>query len=666
MLYVVGGTAGVGHIVKLKRSLAALLMLAMFGTLVTACGPNNSPSKFGVSLFGDDSRSIDLMQQAGFKWVRLFMFWDQLETSRGGYDAAHVASYDAMLTDLSHRGFSVMVVLQLTPRWAMTSPPKTGTCSWDPTAGAPADKAYFQEFTTWAANRYQDRVAAWELWNEPDGNCSFPGSPKQFRQTIAAPGFDGLKSADPHAVVLGPGLGDIGVAPTDLPGIWDNYLTELDAGGNHRLIRPIDGLAVHAYGGVRRIEDKVDAASGYHRCYANDGPCLGAYWLTEFGFNEPRPAGTGCWVWYGCDDDPGGDATQIFDYCRARSACAHALYWSSAFDDWRDGVQKSALALLDPNTKAPRAKYDVVKRYILAKELALPPVSSSAIHEALAGGSFEGGDTGWSASGTAPGVYFTIYNDAAVAHDGASYGAANSSTGGSIFHDASLSTGAGDAIVASAWVRAQDSPADGSFCVYALGGTIEGNCQRYSVTNGSWQRLEVVLNPTAAHNSARVQLFLGAGTTRVDTVSMHSERSIVRGSFEGGRGTWQVSGGANLASYRDSTLAHDGAGFAATNAPSVGGSIVSDVAVFGDAGDAFVASAWVRAQDVTADGAFCVYGLDGTVEASCQHYSVDAGAWQRVEVVLDTTTRHTFARVQVWPGAGTTRIDTATLHKERP
>jgi len=146
----VGGQGQGRDTVKLKRSLAAVLMLAVLGTLLTACGPNNSPSKFGINLFGDDSRGLDLMQQAGFKWVRVFMFWEQLETSRGGYDATQVASYDAVLNDLSHRGFSVMVVLQLTPHWAMTSPPKTGTCSWDSNAGPPAIRSASTRRTAYA------------------------------------------------------------------------------------------------------------------------------------------------------------------------------------------------------------------------------------------------------------------------------------------------------------------------------------------------------------------------------------------------------------------------------------------------------------------------------------------------------------------------------------
>ena len=54
-----GGLGRGGHIVNLKRWLAAVLMLAVFGTVLTACGPNTSPSKFGVNLFGNDTRSVE-------------------------------------------------------------------------------------------------------------------------------------------------------------------------------------------------------------------------------------------------------------------------------------------------------------------------------------------------------------------------------------------------------------------------------------------------------------------------------------------------------------------------------------------------------------------------------------------------------------------------------
>ena len=373
----------------------------------------------------------------------------------------------------------------------------------------------------------------------------------------------------------------------------------------------------------------MDAAGSYHRCYTKDGPCLGAYWQTEFGFNEPRLAGTGCWDWYGCDDDPGRRQTKIFDYCpsrtrrlRARAATGHRCRRLG------DGVPKiSRLALLDPNTKLPA-------REVQRHQGLHPREGTGAAARVISGH-----------SRSTCGRFVRRQQHGLVGER---------QRAGPSFHDLQRRDGGAqrrvlrrreqfdgrfdlprprvcrpgrDAMVAERWDRAQDSTANGSFCVYALGGAIEGNCRRYSVTSGAWQLLQVVLDDsTTTHGSARRTAWLGAGTTRVDTVSMHSERSIVQGSFEGGRGDWQAHSGANLATYRDTTVAHDGEGFAATNAPSRRRKLMlNDVAMFGAASDTFVASAWVLAKDVAADGALlCLWrrrhrrGLVSALQASAQ------------------------------------------------
>jgi hypothetical protein len=130
------------------------------------------------------------------------MFWPDLEVGRNQYDWTQIAKYDAQVNALVAHHFSVIVVWEGIPRWAMTTPLKDYKCSKDSTMGPPASPVYFQEFAATIAQRYGDRVAAYELWNEPDGNCKWPGKGSQFRDLIAVPGFDGIRSQQPNAVVL--------------------------------------------------------------------------------------------------------------------------------------------------------------------------------------------------------------------------------------------------------------------------------------------------------------------------------------------------------------------------------------------------------------------------------------------------------------------------------
>jgi hypothetical protein len=79
---------------------------------------------------------------------------------------------------------------------------------------------------------------------------------------------------------------------------------------------------------------------------------------------------------------------------------------------------------------------------------------------------------------------------------------------------------AGSSYVATVWVSAQSSTATGSLCLYALGAN--GNCQMYSVTAGTYTKVQVVLDASAAESTPRFQIYpdAGGGTTDIDTASL--------------------------------------------------------------------------------------------------------------------------------------------------
>ncbi|MGQ0826233.1 MAG: hypothetical protein ACT4OX_14580 [Actinomycetota bacterium] len=100
---------------------------------------------------------------------------------------------------------------------------------------------------------------------------------------------------------------------------------------------------------------------------------------------------------------------------------------------------------------------------------------------------------------------------------------------------------------------------------------------------------------------------------------------------------------------------------------AAGANIYQDTAVATRPGDVIVASAWVRSAGATTSGAFGVQAFGGAQynEVNCQTYTVDASGWQHVQVVLNPNSAHTGARVErrATPNAGTTLIDTTSLHK---
>lgn len=346
------------------RKTAVLLSVVVLAMALAACQPYNAPSRFGVNVLNvpgarTPAANVVRMNQAGFKWARVFLWWAAMQPNGPANDPGEIAATDAIINNLYSNGFSILVSLGRTPRWAMAAPVSGAICPNDKTIGPPKDTQVFGTFAGAMVARYKDRVGAWELWNEPNGNCSFPGTPAQFRSRVLAPGFDAIKATDPHAIVVGPAANNVPDA-TELPAFWDNFYTYVDGNGVHRLVRPIDAFSVHGYGNVNSIENKIDAAAGYKRCTAGNTYCMTKFWLAEFGFNDP-----GCWTWYGCQNtDPAADTAKIFDHCAVKNDCVHALYWSADFDDYSGTTQLDSLGLIDPRTGVPRAKYAGIAAYI--------------------------------------------------------------------------------------------------------------------------------------------------------------------------------------------------------------------------------------------------------------------------------------------------------------
>jgi hypothetical protein len=95
-------------------------------------------------------------------------------------------------------------------------------------------------------------------------------------------------------------------------------------------------------------------------------------------------------------------------------------------------------------------------------------------------------------------------------------------SGWSVFQTVDTECGPGDAVVASAWLRAQDVPASGQLCLWGLSGaSLPLSCAAYSVDATAWQQVQVVLNPSTAQSAVRFQLYPTPGaTTRFDSVSL--------------------------------------------------------------------------------------------------------------------------------------------------
>jgi hypothetical protein len=113
--------------------------------------------------------------------------------------------------------------------------------------GPPADFAEFRRFMEQMAARYRGRVAAYELWNEPNLAREWRGdtlSAARFVDLVAQ-GAQGVRAGDPDAIVISGAPAVTGIND-GVTAIDDRvYLRGMYEAGIERWV---DGIGVHPYG----------------------------------------------------------------------------------------------------------------------------------------------------------------------------------------------------------------------------------------------------------------------------------------------------------------------------------------------------------------------------------------------------------------------------------
>jgi hypothetical protein len=137
---------------------------------------------------------LDQMQAMGVNNVRIMIPWAAVEFYPDAYDYSTV---DYMVNAADARGMGVLAVLNSSPYWAVPA-------GQPGISGQPANPADYAEFVSKVAQRYQGKVGAYEIWNEPNSALSFAPSPDPVKYTqLLQAAYPAIKAADPNAVVVG-------------------------------------------------------------------------------------------------------------------------------------------------------------------------------------------------------------------------------------------------------------------------------------------------------------------------------------------------------------------------------------------------------------------------------------------------------------------------------
>ena len=238
-------------------------------------------------------RELDMLAFAGGKVVRTDISWSSLESEgKGQYSPWVVARIDAFLDHAEARGIKVIGTLWSTPCWASSAPEeaKQGcTGSWwsrDVDRYEPTSADHFGDAAEWVARRWGGRLAALEIWNEPnEPDHRFLISPDNGRSYAGL-----LRAAYPRIKRAAPDLPVLGGAMAFSDQEWVERLYKLGAGDS------FDGLSLHPYNEWRDPDDPwkpewrkytfLTGVPAMHELLRTHGDGHKALWLTEFGFSS--------------------------------------------------------------------------------------------------------------------------------------------------------------------------------------------------------------------------------------------------------------------------------------------------------------------------------------------------------------------------------------------
>lgn len=220
-----------------------LVMMTLLGGVLLRRGYSWGPM-CGVHTIRADDRALALIQQAGCSWVVQLFTWSEIEPLPGEYFWEYP---DAVVRACLYHGLNLVVRLDHPPDWALSSPEEK----------LPVNPDAFAAFVARVAERYQGRVSAYIIWNEPNLAQEWAGEtpdPAAYVELLQL-AHGAIKQRDPGVLIVSAGL-----APTnrtDEAAMDDRlYLQGMyDAGARETF----DILGAHPYGFVYPPDDPRDA-----------------------------------------------------------------------------------------------------------------------------------------------------------------------------------------------------------------------------------------------------------------------------------------------------------------------------------------------------------------------------------------------------------------------
>jgi len=159
------------------------------------------PSPFGVNIHAADEL-LPVFTGIGIRWFRIDANWNEMEPEQGRFDWSPT---DRMLDAAEEAGASVLASVAYTPSWASAEARRAGLTEAVWPSLPPADPETFVRFVQAFTERYATRLGAISIWNEPDHEKFWRGSPEDHA-ALLVPALRQVRATAPDLVTCGPDL----------------------------------------------------------------------------------------------------------------------------------------------------------------------------------------------------------------------------------------------------------------------------------------------------------------------------------------------------------------------------------------------------------------------------------------------------------------------------
>ncbi len=187
---------------------------------------------------GAQPHEFVMLNEMGFGWVKQEFSWRDIEGIEKG--ARDWWRADQIVNAANDAGLKMAARLDRQPFW--TDPPDNQWKDNQP----PSDYQDFADFCGAMAERYRGRVAAYQIWNEPNLDREWgdkPPNPVEYTALLKGC-YLAIKAADPDAIVISAGLAPTGTSTEQVMTDMDFLQGMYDAGA----AAYFDVLGLHAPG----------------------------------------------------------------------------------------------------------------------------------------------------------------------------------------------------------------------------------------------------------------------------------------------------------------------------------------------------------------------------------------------------------------------------------